>query len=287
MPSLYVPLNFNPRPLAGATVAGVVNRKTPTDFNPRPLAGATGAATIGDEAHAISIHAPLRGRLNRHLRVRIVDIFQSTPPCGGDPDWKWWTKDRRGFQSTPPCGGDVLTIINATEKPISIHAPLRGRPLLWLFGNVYVAFQSTPPCGGDYNIMAGGSRGDDFNPRPLAGATSILPDGLTRSQFQSTPPCGGDLPAHHGPYVFCDFNPRPLAGATLPSVSASSTIEFQSTPPCGGDGCSGAINRRPWISIHAPLRGRRPVTPWLMQSRNFNPRPLAGATILIRPLSLL
>ena len=76
-----------------------------------------------------------------------------------------------------------------------------------------------------------------------------------------------------------DFNPRPLAGATgdvaIVLVNGNISIHaplrgrlagalflvagivFQSTPPCGGDGVAGFL----WVVV-----------------RNFNPRPLAGAT---------
>ena len=32
------------------------------------------------------------------------------------------------FQSTPPCGGDLEELAALVEAHISIHAPLRGRP---------------------------------------------------------------------------------------------------------------------------------------------------------------
>ena len=98
--------NFNPRSLAGATDRSHVYKTTfnisihaPLRERPQP--------SLADQTYAeISIHAPLRERLNgfRHtaaaatisihapLRERrniingndIVDIFQSTLPCGSD-----------------------------------------------------------------------------------------------------------------------------------------------------------------------------------------------------------
>ena len=57
-----VVLDFNPRPLAGATSVETGLFWMPQHFNPRPLAGAT-MDTTG---------------------CCIVSLFQSTPPCGGD-----------------------------------------------------------------------------------------------------------------------------------------------------------------------------------------------------------
>ena len=102
------------------------------------------------------------------------------------------------------------------------------------------------------------------------------------TKFQSTPPCGGDLSASLCFVSRSYFNPRPLAGATAIGWIAPFFVRlFQSTPPCGGDR---GIHEIPGggirISIHAPLRGRPgaagndPPT-----KANFNPRPLAGATV--------
>ena len=55
---------FNPRPLAGATTGSSTDLYTVPDFNPRPLAGATTYFLSSLDVLIISIHAPLRGRLN-------------------------------------------------------------------------------------------------------------------------------------------------------------------------------------------------------------------------------
>ena len=144
----------------------------------------------------------------------------------------------------------------------------------------------------------------NFNPRPLAGATSGAKKSLDGFTFQSTPPCGGDCLTKKLHHLRRHFNPRPLAGATFnirmvrdhrkdfnPRPLAGATIEVKVKP------------NKPTISIHAPLRGRptrrrsgcRMI---LFQStppcggdkmigvaasvyRDFNPRPLAGATIIV------
>ena len=125
-------------------------------------------------------------------------------------------------------------------------------------------FQSTPPCGGD--------------PKTIAISTEY-------PRFQSTPPCGGDRNPPDNPHRQPDFNPRPLAGATChkyqhdnytiisihaplrgrPTAVSSRGLSwsFQSTPPCGGDGMAVYRNGR---------------------DKDFNPRPLAGATNLIQEM---
>ena len=53
-------------------------------FNPRPLAGATEVERAEWADGEISIHAPLRGRLDELKKLEAFYEFQSTPPCGGD-----------------------------------------------------------------------------------------------------------------------------------------------------------------------------------------------------------
>ena len=97
------------------------------DFNPRPLAGATGRARMTADRRVISIHAPLRGRPN-HTPYLVKSLyFNPRPLAGATKDleaFAEWAK----FQSTPPCGGDIYAIKYMRCEIISIHAPLRGRP---------------------------------------------------------------------------------------------------------------------------------------------------------------
>ena len=122
---------------------------------------------------------------------------------------------------------------------ISIHAPLRERPLRQAF-------------------ML--QRYYDFNPRSLAGATARFETQSSRlMQFQFTLPCGSD----DDNYAYCpycgNFNPRSLAGATMENFQRCKQAEisihaplrerqsasgsdlhtdgrFQSTLPRGSDG---------------------------------------------------
>ena len=163
---------------------------------------------------------------------------------------------------------------------ISIHAPLRGRlvPL--------------------YNL----TQTPDFNPRPLAGATgqALGPQGVHNisihaplrgrprpvicrrwwrgisihaplrgrlpishifnviEQFQSTPPCGGDLYSLLPGRCMSRFQSTPPCGGDWWICRKRRTNGFQSTPPCGGDTGCDCLSAAP---------------------HNFNPRPLAGATV--------
>ena len=140
-------------------------------------------------------------------------------------------------------------------------------------------FQSTPPCGGDELVIAGDQRSPNFNPRPLAGATAGRDRQRVSQKISIHAPLRGRrfLPLYRGSSIY--FNPRPLAGATSNPGVDIVINEFQSTPPCGGDesgspGCRSPENFNPrplagatkiisakkiaeFISIHAPLRGRR------------------------------
>ena len=146
-------------------------------------------------------------------------------------------------------------------REISIHAPLRGRPIFCRFDAAHV---------------------QNFNPRPLAGATFLLPCASFPGHISIHAPLRGrprSVGSLRSSSVY--FNPRPLAGATVASMRYRVGVYvFQSTPPCGGDpGRRVMTPQQKPISIHAPLRGR-PFT--FVHQRNtnhdFNPRPLAGAT---------
>ena len=169
------------------------------------------------------------------------------------------------FQSTPPCGGDARAGGTMWTLTISIHAPLRGRPDPAAIQKKLDVFQSTPPCGGDrfsairYYLLA---------------------------TFQSTPPCGGD-------YTFTQMNPEsliisihaPLRGRQRSTEGVGVWMVFQSTPPCGGDSGPAESRQDHQISIHAPLRGRQRFQLLPVGGNDFNPRPLAGATMKLIALA--
>ena len=183
---------FQSTPPCGGDPAGCKFSTSPRHFNPRPLAGATGPDAAKAPPDRISIHAPLRGRLQHPGRTAAPTHFNPRPLAGATS-----YRDRN-------CG----------YVRISIHAPLRGRPQPFRGDFQRVLFQSTPPCGGDQRSWKPLPTTMHFNPRPLAGATPCSPSRSCISAFQSTPPCGGDLKRHAGEGETTYFNPRPLAGAT-------------------------------------------------------------------------
>ena len=294
--------NFNPRPLAGATKSTICQveyhefQSTPPcggdstciscrklfkisihaplrgrpdwtgrisgaqNFNPRPLAGATNLHMDNKQERFISIHAPLRGRLSCFWWSRALAIFQSTPPCGGDASPSPGIRKWRYFNPRPLAGATFPPRHPGHRPTISIHAPLRGRPSVTGPMVPTAIFQSTPPCGGDRRCPDHGQpeRGISIH-APLRGRPGSCISGAGMAYF----------------------NPRPLAGATQaaegrqqrPEISIHAplrgrpsllgilihSVGFQSTPPCGGDRKDGLL----WPSC------------W-----DFNPRPLAGATII-------
>ena len=141
------------------------------NFNPRSLAGATfklGFVTING---AISIHAPLRERRQRFIKIRCFCIFQSTLPCGSDFMCRRDCFLSILFQSTLPCGSDQKFDNLPKLNAISIHAPLRERLLPGDSTRLRRKFQSTLPCGSDNGPFLRERMLVYFNPRSLAGAT--------------------------------------------------------------------------------------------------------------------
>ena len=142
------------------------------DFNPRPLAGATAQFEIGGTNHKISIHAPLRGRLDRLPAEKQSAGISIHAPLRGRLQATGQVSSRQIFQSTPPCGGD------GTGKKAEQHRsnfnprPLAGATTNSLLSTSFLTkFQSTPPCGGDFSPSVHSLHYGNFNPRPLAGAT--------------------------------------------------------------------------------------------------------------------
>ena len=100
----------------------------------------------------------------------------------------------------------------------------------------------------------------DFNPRSLTGATPEPCKGQTLRGFQSTLPHGSDI--------------RRLIELLL-------FRRFQSTLPRGSDNKIILLADNGVISIHAPSRERRLYSLACFARNYFNPRSLAGATILV------
>ena len=189
---------FQSTPPCGGDKRGLTQEGDADDFNPRPLAGATLGADLRMPPDAISIHAPLRGRRFGPMDAGCGVIFQSTPPCGGDmssssfvgivdisihaplrgrPEDSMVTffscnfnprplagatggnrhTDASGcnFNPRPLAGATVGSYALDGWNGISIHAPLRGRRGDIQTASTALIFQSTPPCGGDISLPRG------------------------------------------------------------------------------------------------------------------------------------
>ena len=139
------------------------------------------------------------------------------------------------FQSTHPYGCDSICTKNSKNLEVSIHAPIRVRPLF-----CFCSFQES--C---------------FNPRTHTGATTNGATVTANTTFQSTHPYGCDLEqmgidawanvSIHAPirvrlhccqFQRCHqcFNPRTHTGATPPPHLMLLWRWFQSTHPYGCDG---------------------------------------------------
>ena len=185
------------------------------------------------------------------------------------------------FQSTLPYGSDLEVLFLKPCPPISIHAPLRERPIiLFLLANVerdfnprsltgatpkagYTVlvlkrFQSTLPHGSDFKI---------FKPRNgMIAFQSTLPHGSDLTPLIVTKPnlnfnprslTGATNDAAQKGDTDNDFNPRSLAGATHASYFQGLLYVFQSTLPRGSDACRVDLFITIEISIHAPSRERQ------------------------------
>ena len=138
------------------------------------------------------------------------------------------------FQSTHPYGCDSICTKNSKNLEVSIHAPIRVRPLF-----CFCSFQES--C---------------FNPRTHTGATTNGATVTANTTFQSTHPYGCD----GGPVFFenrgLSFNPRTHTGATWNRWGLMPGRMFQSTHPYGCDCTVANFNVAINVSIHAPIRVR-------------------------------
>ena len=156
---------------------------------------------------------------------------------------------------------------------------MRGRHVKAPVKRWFLIFQSTPPCGGDIFRRAFPALPLDFNPRPLAGATDMGKRKRKRLFISIHAPLRGRRGIGRNHTDIGYFNPRPLAGATLSVTDYNGGIKYFNPRPLAGATENWQADKKiPYISIHAPLRGRPEVACLRAAIRYFNPRPLAGAT---------
>ena len=170
-------LDFNPRPHTGATRSHIQSVVFPQYFNPRPHTGATRRRQKPLPICIISIHAPIRGRLQTISFLSHWTNFNPRPHTGATDKARAQKWAEQISIHAPIRGRPALGVFCQCHSGISIHAPIRGRLIGGVDSSTGALFQSTPPYGGDGNphdmqvpfIQ-------DFNPRPHTGATKAIRD---------------------------------------------------------------------------------------------------------------
>ena len=227
-------------------------------FDPRPRVGATvpiyaQGITLGVSIHApvwgrphrrhrecgqgrVSIHAPVWGRQMGDPNSRANLLFRSTPPCGGDRRFHVGGYPRQRFDPRPRVGATGHACDGFRTHPVSIHAPVWGRPTSARRTFARSKFRSTPPCGGDLAIWSARIAPGCFDPRPRVGATIGI---MCR--------CLGLM----------RFDPRPRVGATVPFCAAHCRHSVSIHAPVWGRRAGQQLGLfHVEVSIHAPVWGR-------------------------------
>ena len=193
----FLLLYFNPRSLAGATLAKAVHcfkscisihapsrerrvagpiRKSRADFNPRSLAGATCLFCKRPRCLKISIHAPSRERPSVTIITLPSLLFQSTLPRGSDLCAVLYKRSCLDFNPRSLAGA---TVVSATDLARGVNfnpRSLAGATLYILYQTGLLrSFQSTLPRGSDSSLYVKVIKQLYFNPRSLAGATTVIP----------------------------------------------------------------------------------------------------------------
>ena len=196
-----------------------------------------GTPGLCEPAPEISIHAPSRGRLpslSNYIHYIPISIHA---PSRGRRNKRAIIRKGNLFQSTPPRGGDFFSIFFPPFFLISIHAPSRGRrchsrgltvdsryfnprPLagatsciilvILLFSN----FNPRPLAGATTAFRTRNRHRPYFNPRPLAGATDTEKIDKSDQEISIHAPSRGRRYSRRALWTNGYFNPRPLAGAT-------------------------------------------------------------------------
>ena len=159
--------------------------------------------SAGPAKYQLTPMPPCEGDPVSKVSFVFTGYFNPRPLTGatraGSPPTTGW----QDFNPRPLAGATPSSAQLPPERPISIHAPMRGRPGRWSGRLVQVQFQSTPPRGGDSVRRTASQLRTYFNPRPLAGATYVADISHT---------------------TLNDFNPRPLAGATIAEMDPDDDI---------------------------------------------------------------
>ena len=170
------------------------------------------------------------------------------------------------FQSTHPYGCDVMGSQPWRYRHVSIHAPIRVRPVKPLACTLTHSFNPRTHTGATRREKCSCRGQSGFNPRTHTGATSPVIAALSLQMVSIHAPIrvrrlSLDLQGHS---LSC-FNPRTHTGATGVYMAELMPLE---------------------VSIHAPIRVRRVHRYSPAEVVGFNPRTHTGATMLNKDFSL-
>ena len=118
------------------------------DFNPRPHAGATQLAAQLSQDHQISIHAPMRGRQRQRCTFNREGHLNPRPHAGATLLFHVRCLISCDFNPRPHAGATPGRFRSSYCGMISIHAPMRGRPFLYVFRNFHPVISIHAPMRG-------------------------------------------------------------------------------------------------------------------------------------------
>jgi hypothetical protein len=121
--------------------------------------------------------------------------------------------------------------------------------------------------------------GQDFNPRSREGATDQVRLFAVQINISIHAPVRERRGSASGGVRHSNFNPRSREGATSHhGVTANGCNDFNPRSREGATRHDKTIKHNKSISIHAPVRERRPRPATIAAARDFNPRSREGAT---------
>ena len=250
---------FNPRTHTGATTAwhptgGSARFQSTHPYGCDPTPG-------GQHMQAfVSIHAPIRvRRVHRYSPAEVVG-FNPRTHTGATMLNKDFSLSHM-FQSTHPYGCDVMGSQPWRYRHVSIHAPIRVRPVKPLACTLTHSFNPRTHTGATRREKCSCRGQSGFNPRTHTGATSPVIAALSLQMVSIHAPIrvrrlSLDLQGHS---LSC-FNPRTHTGATGVYMAELMPLEVSIHAPI-------RVRRRLYlqrgpdrrVSIHAPIRVRRDV----------------------------
>ncbi len=205
-------------------------------FNPRTREGATETNQGSGDPYFVSIHAPVKVRLN---------------VC-----WFFWRCTSVSIHAPVKVRPSLFTQ-KQINLNVSIHAPVKVRPAP--IGWAYLAFSFNPRTreGATHCSYNGARSNKCFNPRTREGATMSVDSSGDAQVFQSTHPWRCDLSTSYlYRRAYSVSIHAPVKVRLLVVYFNTTNIQFQSTHPwrCDTTYLDNIPNLS--VSIHAPVKVR-------------------------------